>query len=108
MRTVTESDWKKLRRVQPVALDRFCRRVLAEAEEICGDRELSAHERYLKLFKFIRDEDKDLARTFDGVSRSKAEDRAAWMRHFGLITDEEFAEFSEEFQARVKFYMGDN
>lgn len=107
MRTVKESDWKMLRRLQPVALDRFCKRVLAEAQQICSAPEVSAHDRYLKLYRFMRDQDRDLARTFDDVRRSNALERAAWMRSLDLITNEEFAGFSEDLQATVSFWLGE-
>jgi hypothetical protein len=33
-REINESDWKLLRQFQPLALERFCQRVLAEVEQL--------------------------------------------------------------------------
>ena len=35
-RFIAEADWKVLRRVHPLALERYCERVLAEIERVTG------------------------------------------------------------------------
>ena len=35
-RGINESDWKLFRQLQPLALDRFCQRVLAEVSRLTG------------------------------------------------------------------------
>jgi hypothetical protein len=88
MNQIRESDWKLLRRLQPVALDRFCQRVLSDVQATCSDTAATAHERYLQVFKLLREQDKEMMRTS------------------GLITDEEFAEFSEELRETIQRYQG--
>src|SRR5215813_7777767 len=44
---IKESDWKLLRQLHPVALERFCRRILEELERINSDSAKSFHQRYL-------------------------------------------------------------
>jgi len=51
LRAISEPDWKVFRRLQPVALDRFCQRVLAEIDAIASDDSKTNHERYLDIFK---------------------------------------------------------
>lgn len=41
-----EADWKVLRRVHPLAVGRFCERVLGEVERVLRDSAQSRHERY--------------------------------------------------------------
>ena len=98
---IAEPDWKLLRRLAPVALDRFCRRALIDLARSAEDRSGTAHERYLAVFSLVRERDAELAATFDGTRRSTAVVQLAAMRRLGLLTDEEFAGFSPETRAAV-------
>ena len=49
---INESDWKLFRQLQPLALDRFCQRVLTEVRRLTADTDTSNHERYLAMFKY--------------------------------------------------------
>lgn len=102
MEHIRESDWKLLRRLQPVAIDRFCRRVLSDIQGACSDTAATAHERYAQVFGLIEDQNKTMAEIFDDIRRSNAVLRVTLMRTSGLITDEEFAEFSEELRNAVQ------
>jgi ABC-type nitrate/sulfonate/bicarbonate transport system ATPase subunit len=106
MNHIRESDWKLLRRLQPIALDRFCQSVLSEVQATCSDAAATAHERYLQVFGLIQDQNKKMARIFDGMRRSTAVYAVTLMRTSGLITDEEFAEFSEELREMIQRYQG--
>ncbi len=96
-----ESDWKVFRGLKDTLLERFCQLTLASAEQIIHDRGKSAHARYLALFSLIEKNDKALSLAFDGVSRSNALGRLAFMRAGGLFTDEEFSRFSSETQEQI-------
>ena len=48
MREIKEPDWKVLRRVHPLALERFCQGVLAEIGRVARDGAKSHHARYLQ------------------------------------------------------------
>jgi hypothetical protein len=102
---IKESDWKIFRRVHQAALERFCDGVLAELQYYATDREMNSHQRYLKIYEIIQKRDKKLAIVFDGKSRSKAVMQLAGLRHHGLVTDEEFAEFSEETRDEVTRFL---
>ena len=54
MFSISEPDWKLFRRLQSVALDRFCQGVLAEIEGIASDADKTHHERYLAVFQRIK------------------------------------------------------
>jgi hypothetical protein len=96
MREIKESDWKVFRKLHPVAVERYCERVLAESESLHRDTSRSAHERYLALYQLFRERDKELARLFDDFRRSTALWQIAAIKGRGLLTGEEFAQFSEE------------
>jgi hypothetical protein len=70
-----ESDWKIFKELRPQALQRYCERVMLDVDKIFHDEEGNAHERYMKMYKIVRDGDKTLSRMFDGFSRSKALDQ---------------------------------
>ena len=92
----SERDWKLLRKMAPVALERFCERVLAEAARIANAPDKTNHERYLELYRFLQAQDRDLASAFDDRRRSTALVKLAWIYSLDLLTGEEYGEFSEE------------
>lgn len=99
---LNEKDWKILRGLKSALLERFCQLVLVSAEQIIGDDTKSHHARYLSLFELIHTRDKALALSFDDITRSNALSRLAFMRQAELLTDEEFARFTEETRQNVQ------
>jgi peptide subunit release factor 1 (eRF1) len=102
---IAEADWKRFRRLRELALDRFCRRVLDKAQELIDRDTLSHHQRYLALFRFLKERDDELADAFNSPKRSTALIQLARLRYHDLLTDEEFAEFSPETQSIVALYL---
>ncbi|MDA0834096.1 MAG: peptide ABC transporter substrate-binding protein [Planctomycetota bacterium] len=99
---ILEADWKVFRKIQPIALDRFCERTLAELQLIACDTSKSHHERYGDIYGLIQDRDKKLAAAFDGMSRSRMIEHLALMNSYGLLTDEEMASFGDETRQQVQ------
>lgn len=95
MKDIREADWKRLRDLKPLALDRFCTRVLADIERTRSDATLSSHQRYLAIYDLIQKRDKELGRIFDGLSRSSAVGKLLLMHRAGLLSEDEVATFSE-------------
>lgn len=102
MSHIRESDWKVLRRLKPVALDRFCERTLAECVQVATEGGDSAHERYLALYRLVHERDKELARAFHDLRRSTAINELIAMTSLDLLTASELAEFSGETQDIVQ------
>jgi len=94
MDRIAESDWKLLRQLHPLALDRFCQQVLCEAGHLATDQEASAHHRYLALFDLIMRRNAELAETFDDLRRSNAFLKLACIRAHELLTDDQFSRFT--------------
>jgi hypothetical protein len=65
-RRISEADWKRLRRLQPIALDRFCQQVLAEVVRLAGDPAEGNHARYLALSRLLQARDEELAQQDGG------------------------------------------
>jgi len=93
-RDIPESDWKIFRTVRAAALDRYCARVLDECRTASEDRSISNHERYLRLFRLLRERDDDLADAFNDFRRSTAILQLARIHALGVVTDEELGRFS--------------
>jgi len=101
MGQIKESDWKLLKQIAPVALERFCRRTLAEIDRITSDGTRNYHQRYLVIFAVIRDRDKEIEKAFNGLRRSTALLQLSIIYSHGLLDDEEFLRFSAETRAAI-------
>ena len=97
---IPERDWKVFRQLQPIALERFCEKVLSEIRDISSSDQ-SAHERYLHIFRTVRDQDKELATLFDNPRRSNAWFQLSLIHSHELLTLEEMQRFSAETQQRA-------
>ena len=106
LRGIKESDWKVLRRLHPLALERFCERVLAEIERVEHDDALSFHQRYLNIFKIVERRDREMGRIFDDLKRSKALTMLAQMHYNGLLTENEFSSLSPETRSAIGLLLG--
>jgi len=104
---MSESDWRLFRQLRELALERFCERVLAEIGNVSPDPGQSHHERYLAVFRLIRERDKELSIAFDNPRRSTALQQLALIRSRELITDEEFSRFGRETQVAVALWLGE-
>lgn len=99
---IPESDWRRFRDVRAQLLERYCCRVLDEVVTVSQGTEGSAHERYLKIYKMIRERDKELANAFNDFRRSTAIMQLGIMRRMKLLTDEDLGQFSEQTRSRVE------
>lgn len=105
MDRIPESDWKIFKELHKLALERYCQRVIDELVNVAADGGKSHHERYLALFRLIRDRDKELAGAFDEFRRSTAVLQLSLIKSLGLLTDEEFTRFSPETRRQVDHWL---
>jgi len=99
---IKESDWKKYRAVHQAALERFCDKVLSEIQYFIGERDKSSHARYLEIYKRIHERDETIADLFNDLKRSNAVFKLAGMRYQNLVTDDEYAQFSQDLRDEVE------
>lgn len=97
-----ESDWKLLRKMNPVLLERLCEEILQECREAMTEEGKTAHERYLHLFRLLRTRNDDVATCFDDHRRSNAVMKLTAIHQRGLLEDEELAQFSEGTQETLR------
>lgn len=108
IRQFPESDWRILRELRTVALERFCERVLRDVQALAADASLTYHQRYGEIYGLIHKRDDELAEAWNGPRRSAAIHQLALMRSYGVITDEEMTRFSVETRTRVTFLAGED
>jgi hypothetical protein len=97
-----ESDWKTFSELRPVALERFCKRVLDEVPRFPLGTERSYHQRYLELFRWLGERNDELARAFDDPRRSQMLWQLAAIYADGLLKPDEFARFTPHTRKRVQ------
>lgn len=103
---VPESDWKVFRELREGALQRFCDRTLSRVEEFCQDESRSAHDRYLAVYRYLRERDEELAYAFDDPKRSQMVPQLAALHALDLVEPEEFARFTEATREKVELLSG--
>jgi hypothetical protein len=106
MRHIEESDWRHLRDLKPVLLDRYCRKVLAEFEKIVSAHDDPAHPRYLAMYELIHDRDRALGDMFNDLRRSNAIFAIFLLRRNGVFTEDEFEGFGDETKREIALLQG--
>ncbi len=99
---IPESDWRRFKEVRAKLLERYCSRILEEVVATSQGAGSSAHERYLKVYKLLKERDKQMANAFDDFRRSTAVMQLGIMRRMKLLTDEELGLFSEQTRTWVE------
>ena len=99
IKTMKESDWKIFKRIKEKAIQTFCEQALEEFEGVITDETKRAHDRYLMLYKMVRERDRQMESLFDGHSRSRAPLQLLVLRREGLADEELLGMLSEEFRA---------
>ncbi len=103
---IPASDWKVFRKLQPIALDRFCQRVLAELTRLACYSGMDNNQRYLAIYTPVKERDKELANMFDGLSRSNAMFQLMLIQARQLLKEEEMAQFTPETRERIRSNIG--
>jgi hypothetical protein len=104
-RNLGEPDWEVFRRLQLLALDRFCQRVLDEIGQLTDDPNKGSHDRYQAVYRLLQNRDEQLAAAFDNPRRSTALVQLARIMAEELLTKEEFAQFSGEVRTTVEVFL---
>jgi hypothetical protein len=99
---MTESEWKKFKKLKAICLERFCERVLANASSIVNAKGRTSLESYHDLYRLIQDEDKKLEKAFDGLSRSRAFMQLLLMYRMELVEESELDAFEAETRNEIR------
>ncbi len=74
---------------------------MGDVDKIIHQKEGTAHERYLEMYKIVHDGDKKLAHMFNGFSRSKVLDQLVMYYGNDLLKEEEIAQLSDDTRERI-------
>jgi hypothetical protein len=91
-----ETDWKRLRALHDVALNRYCAQIIEECAAIIADSAASPHERYLRLYRVIAERDSIIRTVFDDLRRSTALQPLISIVALHLVTPDELTEFTQQ------------
>lgn len=93
---IKESDWKIFGQLLPLARERFCQRILDEIALAMAEAERSSDERFAAVYTLVHQRNKDLRDIFSDFRRSTALWQLLCIQRAGLLSEEEFARFSDE------------
>jgi hypothetical protein len=102
-----ESDWKLLRSIQDKALVKACEQVFLAVETITEKRTSREHEAYLELWDLIKEKDREIANTFNNISRNTAIHSLVNIFAYGYLSKEDLGKFTVETQEKVLFMTQD-
>jgi len=101
-RDIPERDWKKLRSIEEAALNIACERIFQKITKLIESRGAQSHKYYLKLWKVLHEEDKEISLMFDDLRRSTAIFKLAMWKKNGILSGEDFEDLTKETQKRIE------
>ncbi|NIM10551.1 MAG: hypothetical protein GTO45_01025 [Candidatus Aminicenantes bacterium] len=103
---IKESDWKYLKKLKPMLLERACASINKEAESILKNEENRDQlQVYRALYRHYQLQDDMIAECFDDYRRSKAKLRILSLYRFGIMSDAELEGFSDDTKDFVRDMM---
>jgi hypothetical protein len=92
---IPEPDWRVFSTLHPLWLDRFCVRVNNKVIQLLANEKNEPYDRHIAAYKLMQKTEREIEGSFADYRRSTAVFQIARIRKLGVITDEEFARFSE-------------
>jgi hypothetical protein len=93
---IKESDWKIFKELLGLAQERFCQRALSDIGRTIESATETSYEKFYEIYNLVRDRDKLIAQSLSELRRSTATYQLLAMKRLDLVTEEEFARFSDE------------
>lgn len=105
IREIKESDWKYLRKLKPILLERACAKINRDAQKLLENKDnIDQYQLYLTLYKYYKEEDEVIAECFNDHRRSMAKFRIISLVKHGIMTDDELQGFSDETRETVAHF----
>ncbi len=100
---IPEHEWRKIRDMKPAVLDRVCKGILdaLRARIVISSNEQIHHKQYLNVYKWLHDQDKEIANGFNDLKRSNAYYLLSYWVRNQWITLQEFNRLGEDTKAKV-------
>ena len=99
---IPEKDWKKLRSLKDSSINIACERIFQKIKILIESRGSESHKYYLRLWKVMEKEDKEISLMFDDLKRSTAIFKLGMWKKNGVLSGEDFEELTEETQKRIE------
>jgi hypothetical protein len=107
--SIAEKDWKYLRSVEKDLLSELCRTINQKAAEIVHSGTGSEYDKYLLLFKHIKDSDAIVAECFDDWRRSNLLFKLPHLLRHKVLRDEHLLNLTAETRERLsRFSAAEN
>ena len=103
MQSISESDWKTLRKLKEAKLNQLCGSFLHEIKEKVIHRTDDHYRSFYAIWELVNAGNDDVADMFDDLKRSNAIFKLALWRRNGLLSDDELNEFSAETRSATEF-----
>jgi len=101
-----ERDWKYIKKVKEELLAALCKQINGQAMDILKSEANSEHERYVRLYRHVRNSDGIVANCFDDWRRSTLLMKLVALQRHCLLTSDHMQHLSEETQKRLKALEG--
>lgn len=101
MNDIPERDWKYLRSAKSELIETLCKRINDEASHIISDPSFGEHEKFLRLFRHLREKNEIVADCFDDWRRSNILLKLLRLREHRLLTEEHASRLSAETQGKI-------
>ena len=102
---IVDADWKMLRELHPVVMDRFCQRHLDNVSKMINTTTVGAHQRYKDIVGLMKSFENLMNLLFADFRRSDGLMKLAGLREAKLVTDEEYARFGEATHRWVEEFL---
>ena len=105
LQPISERDWKEWCKLSTILLERFCAQTLDRAAQFATGSD-SAHDRYVKLFQYLKRQDRKIEKVFDNPRRSSAYEQITVAVAEGMVSPAELSVFSDETQGVINLLLG--
>jgi hypothetical protein len=99
---IKESDWKIIRDLNPIAVERYYERTVAKIASIVAAADKTGRERFFEIAEVVKNDRSEAAYLFDELRRSNALLKLTLLHAQQLVTEKEFSQFSPETREIVK------
>jgi hypothetical protein len=103
--SIPEKDWKYLRSIEKDLLSELCRTINQKAAAIVHAESGSEYDKYLLLYKYIKDKDAVVAECFDDWRRSNLLFKLPLLHRHKILRDEHILNLSVETRERLSRFI---
>lgn len=104
--SIQEKDWKYLRSIEKDLLSELCRTINQKAAAIVHAGAGSEYDKYLLLYKHLKDSDAVVAECFDDWRRSNLLFKLPLLHRHKILRDEHILNLSVETRERLDRFIG--